>query len=605
MEQLLAGWGDVRPSAIAVEALGWFATESFDLVLTGMNAGGMAGVEFLNEVWKLRPRVPRFIVASAADRDLVARCAAGTHQFVAKPADAASVQSAIAQQAALEALLDNSRIRALAARVRSFPPLPSLYLQVMKELSSPDASAERVGEIIARDLAITTKIIQVVNSACFGFARQIASPTEAVVLLGLETIRSLVLSIQAFSQFDQVKPLYFSIDRVWKHSVAVAATAKRIALLETADEREAETAYTAGLLHDVGKLVLALNLDNQYNGALGLAKKQNLPPCEVEERIFGTTHADAGAYLVAQWGLPPAIVQAIAGHHRPGATGQTQFSALTALHVANVFEHERAADKDGFVEPLLDMAYLEALGLHERVAAWRRDVTESDGAPAVARPARPVPAPEGSGATPTGPVLRPDPPPWWWVQLRRWVLRPWVWAGIEVVAVLIAGIAWWAHQDAKTLLPPLAAAATARGSAPSPTVPSLASPIPNAMAATSLVTASRAAAAIQAQAAATSGPVPDAGHPASAQAPATPDAVASAAGAVLEMKSAVGAQDSRLKPVFKLQGIFYQPSRPSALINGRTFYPGDTIDDSKIVEITRQSVTLEVGGQRRVINFGR
>jgi putative nucleotidyltransferase with HDIG domain len=251
--------------------------------------------------------------------------------------------------------------------MRTLPSRPSLYLEVMRELRSPTASASTVGELVEKDLAISTKLIQVVNSAFYGLAQQVTDPAAAVLLLGLETTASLVLSIEAFARFDKVKPIYFSMDKVWRHSQSVAASAKKIAELMSNDPEVARNAYTAGLLHDIGKLALALNFEDQYQGAIKLAEKQKLPPSEVEAQVFGATHAETGAYLLSVWGLPLPIVEAVARHHAPAHTMEKVFTTSTALHLAEQLEYSEDPVRRSSKEVVLDLAYPETLQIGGRV----------------------------------------------------------------------------------------------------------------------------------------------------------------------------------------------------------------------------------------------
>ena len=261
--------------------------------------------------------------------------------------------------------------------MRTLPSRPSLYLEVMRELRSPTASAATVGELVEKDLAISTKLIQVVNSAFYGMSQQVTDPAAAVLLLGLETTASLVLSIEAFARFDKVKPIYFSMDKVWKHSQSVAASAKKIAELLCNDPDVARNAFTAGLLHDIGKLALALNFEEQYQGALKLAEKQKLPASEVEAQVFGATHAETGAYLLSVWGLALPIVEAVARHHNPAKTMDMHFTAATALHLAEQLEYSEDPVRRGSRDVVLDLDYPPMLQISGRVdelkAIVRRD----------------------------------------------------------------------------------------------------------------------------------------------------------------------------------------------------------------------------------------
>ena len=368
----------------------------YEVVFSDLALADQNGVDFLNQVWRDHPRAVRFLFASEADWTSVVNAVLGTHQVVHKEAEPEKIRELIDRVLSVDNLIQNQTLKELVSRMRTFPSLPSSYFEVMKELGSPDASADRVGELIAKDLAMTTKMIQMVNSAFFGMQRQITDPTEAVMVLGMETVRSLVLSIQAFSQFDKVKPIYFSIDKVWKHSMAVAKIAREIVMFETKDPNMANEAYTAGLLHDVGKLILATNLDDQYSGALKLAKSKSIPAWEVEHEVFSASHAEVGGYLLSHWGLPVAIVEATALHHNPGNSPSTEFTPLTAVHVANVLESENLKEPNGFVQPVIDEAYLERIGMGMRLDIWREVAKgkspSSDSEAETEAPAKPVPA---------------------------------------------------------------------------------------------------------------------------------------------------------------------------------------------------------------------
>lgn len=367
----------VHSSVTTKEALALLEKEDFEVVMADLGAGPEVAAQFLQEVWKQRPRTVRFLIARGLTPDLMVTCALGSHHFLQKPLDAHGVSSALTRADAINQYVRNDRIQSLVSRMRTLPSRPSLYLEVMRELRSPTASAATVGELVEKDLAISTKLIQVVNSAFYGMSQQVTDPAAAVLLLGLETTASLVLSIEAFARFDKVKPIYFSMDKVWKHSQSVAASAKKIAELLCNDPDVARNAFTAGLLHDIGKLALALNFEEQYQGALKLAEKQKLPASEVEAQVFGATHAETGAYLLSVWGLALPIVEAVARHHNPAKTMDMHFTAATALHLAEQLEYSEDPVRRGSRDVVLDLDYPPMLQISGRVdelkAIVRRD----------------------------------------------------------------------------------------------------------------------------------------------------------------------------------------------------------------------------------------
>jgi HD-like signal output (HDOD) protein len=252
--------------------------------------------------------------------------------------------------------------------MQTLPSLPTLYLEVLDAIQDPHGSLERVGDIISRDISMTAKMLQLVNSAFFGLRRHVSSPGEAVKLLGLDTIKALVLSMQIFSHFDQKQEGAFALDVLWQHSLATSTCAKRIAQDQQSDRHVVDHAFMAGLLHDVGKLVLAANLPDLYSATLVQAQTHGTTVWEAERALLGTTHAEVGAYLLGLWGLPDPIVETLAFHHCPSACPDQRFSPLTAVHIANALVDSTEA---GDTHAALDSAYVAQLGLSERLPTWR------------------------------------------------------------------------------------------------------------------------------------------------------------------------------------------------------------------------------------------
>lgn len=269
-------------------------------------------------------------------------------------------------------------MQGLVSRFRTFPTRPSLYLEVMKEIRSAHPSIETIGEMVSKDLAISTKLIHLVNSAAFGLSQRAVTPVEAVVLVGLETTAALVLAIEAFSKLDQVKPAYFTIDQIWGHSQKVAQSARSIAMAMSAKLSIANDAFTAGLLHDLGKLLLTTNLDAEYRQAITFAHECDRLPWDVERELLGASHAETGAYLLGLWGLPLSIVEAVAGHHLPARKLPEDFSALTAVHLANALEAVKHSTRNGFPTPRFDAEYPAELKLTEKWPAIQK-IVSADG----------------------------------------------------------------------------------------------------------------------------------------------------------------------------------------------------------------------------------
>lgn len=219
---------------------------------------------------------------------------------------------------------------------------------------------------------MATKVLQLVNSAFFGLPQPITNIAEAVMFLGLGTIRSLALSVQVFSQFDPRILKQFPIDAIAHHCWMTGIVARRIAEAEHCEPKMDDQCFLSGLVHDIGYLILAAGLPEQYSALLQSARESGHPVWELEQAELGASHAEVGAYLLGLWGLPMPAIEAVALHHRPSASASRWFSPVTAVHVADVFMHTMAPMQIEQTGLQIDMAHLTALGLADRVEAWKQ-----------------------------------------------------------------------------------------------------------------------------------------------------------------------------------------------------------------------------------------
>jgi putative nucleotidyltransferase with HDIG domain len=353
------------------EALEKLDAESFHVVVTDMRMPGMDGAQLLAEVKRRHPQTVRIVLSGHSDKEMILRSVGPAHQYLAKPCDADTLRTLLARACALRELLANESLKRLVTRMSALPSLPNLYAEIVAELQSPTASIQKVGQIISKDVGMTAKILQLVNSAFFGLRRHVSHPAVAAGLLGLETIKSLVLSVHVFSRFEQAKVQGFNLTSVWNHSLATGTLAKEIAGSAGLENKLGDHAMMAGLLHDAGKLVLATGAPEPYQEAVSLARGTGTPLWRLEREVLGTTHAEVGAYLMGLWGLPDPIVEAIAYHHTPSTCLAKDFGPLTAVHVASALEHEAhpADNHEGSHE--ISAEYLTGIRLADRLEDWR------------------------------------------------------------------------------------------------------------------------------------------------------------------------------------------------------------------------------------------
>lgn len=353
------------------QALDMLAGGSFDVIVSDMRMPGMDGAELLGEVMRTYPQIVRIVLSGHSCHEATMRSIGVAHQFLAKPCDADRLKQTIDHAFALRDLMSNETLKQTLSRLTSVPSMPVLYEELLEELQHPDASIQRIGEIIGRDVGMAAKILQLVNSAFFGLPRKVSSAAQAASLLGADTIKALVLGIDVFSQFRDSACGGITPASVQEHSLKVAAAAKEIARVENAGRDVMDASLMAGFLHDIGKLILAQNMPDQYRQVDSLMAEQSISFGEAERAVLGTTHAEVGAYLLGLWGLPDPIVEAAAFHHCPSASCSREFSPLTAVHIANAMLRSCCSMEK---ECRLDVEYLARLGIGKKSEFWRNAI---------------------------------------------------------------------------------------------------------------------------------------------------------------------------------------------------------------------------------------
>ncbi len=360
------------------EALKVLETATFDIVVSDMRMPGMDGAELLNEVRMHHPNTIRIILSGQADDKAIMRSAGSMHQFLSKPCEIYTIKAVIDRACSLQNFLNGDRINRLVLQIDSLPSYPKLYQELMDELKSEDCSIDKIGEIISKDAGMSAKILQLANSAFFGFSQQIATPAHAAQILGLDVIQPLVLSYQVFSSFDPKNISSLSMDRLWDHSLAVAKGSLDIAKSLNADENIRNFAFTAGLIHEIGCLILASKLPELYGKAIAIAKERDVQLWHTELEMFNTTHSQVGAFLLGLWGLPDPIVEAVGYHPFPSRYENREITPLTLVHIANALAHEANPEIYGAPGPGVDESYLETLGLLDRLQEFRDICNEKD-----------------------------------------------------------------------------------------------------------------------------------------------------------------------------------------------------------------------------------
>ncbi len=354
------------------EALAVLEREPFDVIVTDMRMPGMDGAMLLGEVTRRYPDILRMVLSGQSDLESVVKSAGATHQYLTKPCSIEALRDAVNRTVALRQLLTNASLKQVVSRMRSIPSVPPLYLELTNCLKSRDGSLEKASAIIQKDMGMSAKVLQLANCGLFGAAGRIGSTSEAVTYLGLDTIRTLLLTLHAFSEFRGPEgPSNFCMQSLCNHSLLTGTLAERIIQSLAPSANTDIDMRTIGLLHDAGRLVLATNLPESFERACQLATAKGLSHWEAEREEFGTTHAEVGAYLFGLWGLPESIVEAVAYHHSPSRCPHPGPAMLTALHVADILSSELCADEAVSHAAQPDLQYLAAMGVSDRFPEWR------------------------------------------------------------------------------------------------------------------------------------------------------------------------------------------------------------------------------------------
>lgn len=351
------------------EALQALALRPFDAVVTDMRMPGMTGAQLLDRVRDQFPQTIRIVLSGQSERESLIRSIGSAHQFLSKPCDGEKLKSVLEGAIALTLLLENDLLKKFISRLKCVPSIPAIYQEFTREMRSNDPSAARLGKIIAQDMGMTSKILQTVNSAGYGIQAQVSDPTRAVLLLGVDTIQAMLLSLGVFSAFDPDTFSPHEATRLWDHSVSVSRLSRLIAKTEAVAPGELGSYESAGLLHDIGKLVMASADARQYRMIENVALATETDQCTVETEVFGCSHPEIGGYLLSLWGIPSHIVEAVAWHDHPSRSPVTKFSPLTAVHVANTF-HRQLDPASGQSNRTLDEAFLERIGMADRQEYW-------------------------------------------------------------------------------------------------------------------------------------------------------------------------------------------------------------------------------------------
>lgn len=330
----------------------------FDIVVSDMRMPGIDGAMLLNVIKDECPATVRIMLSGHADREAIVRALPALHQLLSKPCDANTLRGAIERSLDGANVDRDVKIRRIVGGIDKLPTPPDVFFELSRLMQSSVAGVAEVAKVVTRDPALSAKLLQLVNSAYFGTGQATTSIHQAVSLLGTDRLRYIALTASVFSAREAENTSGFSLRDLQQESMRAAWLARAFA-----DPAVRDQAFSSTLLHDVGRVVLALGQPDEYF-AYAERFRRGEAPIAVELELFGVSHADVGARLLAIWGLPMAIVDVVQFHHDPGSAPEASRLLASIVHVA-----------DAIVDPLptearLDMKSLERAGCADRVAGW-------------------------------------------------------------------------------------------------------------------------------------------------------------------------------------------------------------------------------------------
>lgn len=331
------------------------------LILSDQEMPEMTGTAMLEIVRQIAPTTIRIIISSHVGH---AENLGIAHQHLSKPCALRDLESRIRRALAAQEALQNPQLARLAASLTSFPVLPSVYSDLVRELENEASSLERSAELLGRDGGILTRIIQAANSPLFRGQAPVSDPKTALLQLGTRNVKAIVLCMHVFQGYERLHFPEVPVELLWRHSCSTARLARELCR-KTLGDGPANDAFFAGLVHDLGCLILMENHPESFRALCQEAQQEGKPLCQAEKEVFHAAHEDLSAFMLRLWGVPEAVAEAVTHHNAPWESPQAdRFSPIVALYMADIVTRQQRP-YDRLLTPELDRNYLEAVGAPE------------------------------------------------------------------------------------------------------------------------------------------------------------------------------------------------------------------------------------------------
>ena len=334
----------------------------FNVVITDASKAGEESVPLLQSLSKRNPNQMMLILCNDSDVDWVSRNPGIAHQYLSNACSPEELRERVTRCLNLHSLLNGDSPHFCGGSRDILPSVPTTFVKLEEMLQSETSSIAEIADLISSDVALAAKVLHLVNTAFYGLARTVESVQDAIGLLGVETIKALTLTESVFSNYDVRDVAGISVQTIHDGCIRVGQTSQDISRFLSLDSHDSAHAFFAGLLHEVGLLLMLAHFPRQLETAIKIAQDEKTTIHHAEDLSFGINHSLIGGHLLALWRFPFGVVDAVAHYHAPLSSPTRERCALTAVHIA----YELAKpDQELTLLRLKESSYLKGVGLQK------------------------------------------------------------------------------------------------------------------------------------------------------------------------------------------------------------------------------------------------
>jgi len=340
-----------------------------DVVVSDMRMPEMDGVQLLSEVKKRWPQTVRFILSGFSSEEAILSTIGPSHQYLAKPCAGETLVDAVERSLNVRKLLGDENLLHVCEKIDNLPMLSNDLITIVNMMNSDRVSTRDIAELVSRDVMLSATLLKLTNSAYFGLPSTITDPQQVVALLGLETVKSVILLAIMNAQITMPERTLIDVHRINDRSIEISQIALKIAKSEGLSKATCDEIACIGILMHIGTLVLVSQFPDQFGHVIKTTEEQKIDISSAERSVFGTDHGAVGAYILGLWGFNDTIVDCVFHHHRPSLSA-TNKSILVCIHAAQYLGKCIEAEDPETCEDLLDQNFVEQMNLRPKLDEW-------------------------------------------------------------------------------------------------------------------------------------------------------------------------------------------------------------------------------------------